>query len=59
MIPNRIIRYFFMLQYALFRSGSTRFATYKAGIIHFYGQYLHPQHYLKNPAFYPNTYGRN
>ena len=59
MIPNRIVRYFMFLGYALGHGGCTPFPTFKNGVIQFYFDYLETQCYLKEPAYYPKTYGIN
>ncbi len=59
MIPNRIVRYFMVLGYALGHGGWTSFSTFQNGVIQFYFEYLHQQYYLKQPAYYPRNYGVN
>ncbi|NIQ01233.1 MAG: hypothetical protein GWM98_13210 [Nitrospinaceae bacterium] len=59
MIPNRIVRYFMFLGYALGHGGCTRFDTFKGGIIQFYSDYLKRQYYLTQPSYYPKNYGVN
>jgi len=59
MIPNRIVRYFIFLGFALGHGGWTSFPTFQNGVIQFYFEYLHEQHYLKQPAYYPRNYGVN
>lgn len=59
MIPNRVIRYFYYLGYALSRYGQTPFPMFKEGIINFYSAYIQHEYYLKNPLFYPSIYGLN
>lgn len=59
MIPNRIVRYFFYLGYALGRAGYTPFSLFTASLIQFYLLYLQHEYCLKNPLHYPRTYGLN
>ena len=59
MIPNRIVRYFMYLGYALGHGGWTPFNTFKNGVIQFYFSYLDQKHYLYKPGWYPENYGVN
>ena len=59
MIPNRIVRYFMFLGYALSHGGLTSFPTFQNGVTQFYFEYLHQQYYLTQPAYYPKNYGVN
>lgn len=59
MIPNRIVRYFMFLGYALGHGGLTSFPTFQNGVTQFYFEYLDQQYYLTQPAYYPKNYGIN
>lgn len=59
MIPNRIVRYFMFLGYALGHGGCTPFPTFQNGVTQFYFEYLHQQYFLTQPAYYPKNYGVN
>jgi len=58
-IPNRVIRYFYYLGYALGRCGRTQFPTFKNSLINFYSIYIQQKYYIKDPLYYPSVYGRN
>ncbi len=59
MIPNRIVRYFMFLGYALGHGGWTSFPTFQNGVIQFYFEYLERHYYLNKPGYYPQRYGVN
>ena len=59
MIPNRIVRYFMFLGYALSHGERTSFSTFQNGVIQFYFEYLDRKYFLKQPAYYPKNYGIN
>ncbi len=59
MIPNRIVRYFMFLGYALGHGGCTSFPTFQNGIVQFYFEYLEQHYFLNKPAYYPQRYGVN
>ena len=59
MIPNRIVRYFMFLGYALGHGERTSFPTFQNGVVHFYFEYLEREYFLKQPAYYPQIYGIN
>ena len=58
-IPNRIIRYFYFLGYALSRSGRTGFGTFQDSVIFFYFSYLQQNYFVEDPGFYPEYFGMN
>ena len=58
-IPNRVIRYFYYLGYALGQCGRTQFPTFKEGLIGFYSAYMQHEYYVKDPLHYPSVYGLN
>lgn len=59
MIPNRIVRYFMILGYALGHGERTSFLTFQNGVTQFYFEYLDRKYYLTQPAYYPINYGVN
>lgn len=59
MIPNRIVRYFMFLGYALGHGGWTSFPTFQNGVTQFYFEYLEQHYFLNKPGYYPQRYGVN
>jgi len=59
MIPNRIVRYFMFLGYALGHGGWTSFPTFRNGVSQFYFEYLEQHYFLNKPDYYPQRYGVN
>ena len=59
MIPNRIVRYFFFLGYALGQGGRTPFSLFQSSLTHFYLIHLQHEFWWRNPGRYPKTYGLN
>ena len=59
MVPNRIVRYFYYLGYALGQSGQTEFHVFKESLGIFYTTYIQQDCYTKKPLLYPSLYGLN
>jgi len=59
MVPNRIVRYFYYLGYALAQTGRTQFPVFKDSLGGFYAAYIHREYYIKEPLHYPSVYGLN
>ena len=59
MIPNRIVRYFFYLGYALGQNGTTPFSLFQSSLTEFYVIHLQHEYWWKQPGRYPETYGLN
>ena len=59
MVPNRVVRYFYYLGYALAQSGRTQFPAFKDGLNNFYSTYLCQEYGIKEPLRYPSVYGLN
>ena len=59
MVPNRVVRYFYYLGYALSQSELTQFSAFKFGLNYFYSTYMLKQFYIKEPYRYPSVYGLN
>ena len=59
MVPNRVVRYFYYLGYALAQSELTQFSAFKIGLNCFYSTYMLKQFYIKKPRHYPSVYGLN
>jgi len=59
MVPNRIVRYFYYLGYALAQTGRTQFPVFKDSLGGFYAAYIHQEYYIKEPLHYPSVYGLN
>jgi hypothetical protein len=59
MVPNRVVRYFYYLGYALAQSELTQFSAFKVGLNYFYATYMLKQYYIKEPRRYPSVYGLN
>ncbi len=58
-IPGQVVRYFYVLGYALAQSERTGFSTFKQSIIYFYFSYLQENYFVDDPAFYPEYFGMN
>ena len=59
MVPNRVVRYFYYLGYALAHSGLTQFPVFKNGLTNFYLTYMRQEYNIKEPLRYPSVYGLN
>jgi len=59
MVPNRIVRYFYYLGYALAQSGRTKFPVFKDSLGVFYATYMCQDYCTKEPLRYPSVYGLN
>ncbi len=59
MIPNRIVRYFFYLGYALGQYERTPFALFQSSLTEFYLIHLQHEFWWKQPEQYPKIYGLN
>ncbi|PIQ95635.1 MAG: hypothetical protein COV67_13795 [Nitrospinae bacterium CG11_big_fil_rev_8_21_14_0_20_56_8] len=59
MIPGRFVRYFIYLGRALGKGERTQFSLFKDSLSFFYFSYIRREYFLKNPLYYPRTYGVN
>ena len=59
MVPNRIVRYFYYLGYALAQTGRTEFPVFKNSLDFFYTTYMRQGYCTREPLRYPSMYGFN
>ena len=59
MMPNRVVRYFYYLGYALGQYGHTTFPAFQNALVDFYSVYVKHEYYVKKPLRYPSVYGLN